>query len=93
MDKEDSTITIPEGGMSIDTGAIAKGYITDILVKYLREKDIASAIIDLGGNLYLFGSKPDGSEWNVGIRNPFGFQGDYLGTVLVKDISVVTSGI
>ena len=50
-------------------------------------------MLNLGGNLYLYGSKPDNSLWTVGIRDPFGSQGDYLGTVAVKDMSVVTSGI
>lgn len=93
FNQEDNTVTIPRGGMQIDTGAIAKGFITDRLVMYLKGKKVASAILNLGGNLYLYGSKQDGSAWNIGIRNPFGFQGDYLGTVSIKNMSVVTSGI
>jgi thiamine biosynthesis lipoprotein len=93
MDRENSTVFLADNGMSLDTGAIAKGYITDLLVTYLREKDINSALINLGGNLYLYGSKIDGSPWNIGIRNPFGLKGEYFGTVSVKNISIVTSGI
>lgn len=92
LDSENKTISIPNG-TSLDMGAIAKGFITDKLVSVLREKNVSSALLNLGGNLYLHGSKPDGSLWTVGIRNPFGLQGDYIGTVLVKDMSVVTSGI
>ncbi|NLY17431.1 MAG: FAD:protein FMN transferase [Clostridiaceae bacterium] len=93
LDKENNTISIPDTTMQIDTGAIAKGYITDRLVMYLNEKKVDSAILNLGGNLYLYGRKKDGSLWKVGIRDPFGLQGEYLGTVSVENLSVVTSGI
>ena len=93
LDKENITVTLSKSGILIDTGAIAKGYITDRLVMYLKEKKVDSAILNLGGNLYLFGSKKDGSAWNIGIRNPFGYQGDYIGTISIKNLSVVTSGI
>ncbi len=93
IDVEKNTLSIPDEGMSLDMGAIAKGYITDKLVKILQEDGIQSALLNLGGNLYLYGSKPDGALWNIGIRNPYGLQGEYIGTVMVKDMSVVTSGI
>ena len=92
LNKENRTVSVADG-MSIDTGGIAKGFITDRLMSILREKNIDSALLNLGGNLYLHGTKPDGSLWNVGIRNPYGLQGDYIGIVSVKDISIVTSGI
>lgn len=92
MDSQNHTISVAEG-MSIDTGAIAKGFITDKLVYILQEGNADSALLNLGGNLYLYSSKPDGSLWTVGIRDPFGSQGDYLGTISVRDMSVVTSGI
>jgi len=92
INRENGAISVADG-MSLDTGAIAKGFITDKLVSVLNEKKIDSALLNLGGNLYLHGSKPDGSFWTVGIRDPFGLQGDYIGTVSVKDMSIVTSGI
>lgn len=92
MDNQNKSVSIAED-MSLDTGAIAKGFVTDKLVGILHEKNVKSALLNLGGNLYLYGSKPDNSLWTVGIRDPFGSQGDYLGTVAVKDMSVVTSGI
>lgn len=86
------SVSVAEG-MSLDTGAIAKGFITDRLVSVLRERKIESALLNLGGNLYLYGTKPDGSDWTIGIRDPFGLQGDYMATVSLKDTSIVTSGI
>ena len=87
---EGTTVTLPDG-MGIDLGAIAKGFIADRIAGYLREKGVASAIIDLGGNIYALGSKPDGSYWRVGIWQPFG-DGE-ADVVETSDASVVTSGV
>lgn len=92
LDKEHTAVSVADG-MSIDAGGIAKGFITDRLVSVLHEKNVQSALLNLGGNLYLYGTKPDGSSWNIGIRDPFGQQGDYIATVSLKDTSIVTSGI
>nr|WP_275450135.1 FAD:protein FMN transferase [Thermoclostridium stercorarium] len=92
LNRENMSVSVAEG-MSLDTGAIAKGFITDRLVSVLRERKIESALLNLGGNLYLYGTKPDGSDWTIGIRDPFGLQGDYMATVSLKDTSIVTSGI
>ena len=78
-------------GMGIDLGAIAKGFIADKMAAYLRQQGVNSAIIDLGGNVYALGSKPDGSGWRVGIRKPF--SDDQADIVTVSDASVVTSGV
>jgi len=88
-----NTLFLSEQGMTLDLGAIAKGFITDRLVEYLPQTKIRSAMLNLGGNLYLYGSKPDGSLWNIGIRNPYGSKGEYIGIIKVKNMSVVTSGI
>ncbi|MCR5430006.1 MAG: FAD:protein FMN transferase [Eubacterium sp.] len=76
---------------SIDLGAIAKGYVTDKLVDLLNNSNIESAIIDLGGNVYAYGSK-EGKPFKIGIKKPFG-NGEYSAIVNVKDKSVITSGI
>ncbi|HEY8500906.1 MAG TPA: FAD:protein FMN transferase, partial [Clostridia bacterium] len=93
VNSDNNTMLLAEQGMSIDLGAIAKGFIADRLVEYLSETKVRSAMLNLGGNLYLYGSKPDGSLWQIGIRNPYGSQGEYIGIIKVKDMSVVTSGI
>lgn len=85
-----STVTVPDG-MGIDLGAIAKGFIADKIAHYLRKNNVTSAVIDLGGNVYALGSKPDGRSWRIGIRKPF--EDGEADVVEVADSSVVTSGI
>lgn len=75
----------------IDLGAVAKGYTGDAVMEIMRAHQIASAIINLGGNVQTRGSKPDGSAWTVGITDPSA-PDSLLGTVSVTDKAVITSG-
>lgn len=83
------TLTLPEY-MEVDFGAVAKGYTGDLLVETLKEYGVTSGIINLGGNVALVGSRPDGTPWRVGIRNPYG-EGN-IGTLEASDSHIVTSG-
>lgn len=85
-------ITLPKG-MGIDLGAIAKGYITDRVAEYLKNQNVTSAVIDFGGNVYALGSKPDGSNWKIGIQKPFADNSEQSKVVEVSNSSVVTSGV
>ena len=87
---EGNNVTLPDG-MGIDLGAIAKGFTADKIADYLRGKGVTSAVIDLGGNVLTIGSKPDGSDWRVGIQQPFGQSS--IDVVEVSGQSVVTSGV
>lgn len=86
-------IIFENGDTKIDLGAIAKGYIADKVKEYLMKQDIKSAIIDLGGNVLCIGEKPGGENYKVGIREPFAEEQDKLGYVLLKNASVVSSGV
>lgn len=77
--------------MMIDFGAVAKGFASDEAVKILKSYGIDSAILDLGGNIVALGAKPDGTEWNVGIKNPWDGENPVAG-IKIKNQCVVTSG-
>jgi len=87
LDKEKSTVTLTEEGMSINLGAVAKGYAADRVADILKKRNVTDAIVDLGGNIYALGE-----EKNIGIQTPFEARGNYFTTCKVKDESVVTSG-
>ncbi len=89
---ENKEIRLKEKDMELDLGGIVKGFAVDEIVKILKEENIKSAMIDLGGDLYAYGEKPDGSPWNIGIQNPDIELRDYMGILSVKNKSIVTSG-
>lgn len=93
LNEEKGTAYLPEKGMAVDLGGIAKGYIADRVTEYLEEQGAPGGIVDLGGNIRVFGKKPDGSLFRVGIQNPFEERGIYLGIVELEEGSFVTSGI
>ena len=84
-------VTLGEN-QQIDLGGIAKGYTGQKLTELFKSYDISSALVSLGGNIQAIGTKPDGSSWKVGIRDPKGGQQDYIGVLSVKDEAVITSG-
>jgi thiamine biosynthesis lipoprotein len=88
-----NTLTFDSADTMIDLGGIAKGYISAKLKEYLVDQGCMSGLINLGGNVSVIGSKPDGSDWTVGIQTPFDDRGTVLTTVSVSDTSVISSGI
>ena len=92
LDADAMTVYLPEPGMGIDVGGIAKGYAADEAARMLREAGVESALLDFGGNILTVGRKPDGSDWRIGIQVPDSSRGDYIGIADVVDKAVVTSG-
>lgn len=86
---QENQLTVPNG-MELDLGAVGKGYAADLVSNILREYGVESAILSLGGNIHTIGSRPDGSDWRIGIRAPW--ENGNLGVLEVSDTAIVTSG-
>jgi thiamine biosynthesis lipoprotein len=93
MDPKRLTVRLATPGMRLDLGAIAKGYSADEIAAICQRHRVKAAVIDLGGNVLVFGAKKDGSPWRVGVQDPKSDRGDYLGLVTGKSMTLVTSGI
>ena len=90
--KEKANFVTLGADQQIDFGGIAKGYTGQKLAELFQEYGVSSALVSLGGNIQAIGTKPDGSSWKVGIRDPKGGQQDYIGVLSVENQAVVTSG-
>jgi FAD:protein FMN transferase len=87
------TVFLVRKGMSLDFGGIAKGFTADELVSILQKHKIKRAVIDLGGNIYVYGKKKDGGLWKVGVKNPADVSGDPALIIGLSNSTVVTSGV
>ncbi|QUG75335.1 FAD:protein FMN transferase [Erwinia sp. E602] len=92
LDPAARSVFLPQAGMEIDLGAIAKGYIADVVRDYLRQQGVVDALINLGGNVQTLGNSA-GQPWGIGLRRPYGGEGEPIGVVSVSGKSVVTSGV
>ena len=88
----DRSVYLAHEGMSIDLGAIAKGYAGDAAAEIVRDHGVRHAILDLGGNIVTIGGRPDGTDWRIGVRNPIVGESGYIGVLSIQDKAVVTSG-
>lgn len=87
----DSTVSLKKDKMIIDLGGISKGYAVDRAVEILKEEGIKAGIVDAGGDLKVFGKKPDEKEWVIGIRDPER-NGKIIRKFLIDEGAVATSG-
>ncbi len=78
-------------GMQIDLGSVAKGYTGDVIASILRDGGVASALLNLGGNVHAIGAKQDGTPWRIAVANPFAPESNLLQLEIV-DKAVITSG-
>jgi thiamine biosynthesis lipoprotein len=92
LDAEAHTVFLDESHVRIGLGGIAKGYAVDKAAKVLLDAGMTSFYVQAGGDLYTRGTKPDGSPWQAGIRDPRGPDGDYFAMMPVVDHAFSTAG-
>jgi thiamine biosynthesis lipoprotein len=93
IDREAGTAFLRRPGQALDLGAIAKGYAADQAVSAAKKAGVRRAIIDLGGNVFAWGERREGEAWRIGVQDPRKERGASLGTLQVKNKSIVTSGV
>jgi thiamine biosynthesis lipoprotein len=93
IDRDRGTVFLRRPGMAIDLGAIAKGYAADEAVALIKKAGLSRGIVDLGGNIFALGGREGDRPWRIGVQDPGRERGGYLGILLVRDKSVVTSGV
>lgn len=91
IDHSDATIFLPDKGMVLELGGIAKGYIVDRAAAVLKSLNVKRAFINAGGDITLIGSRPDGQGWKIGVRHPRDDK-SIIAALSVSDSAVVTSG-
>jgi thiamine biosynthesis lipoprotein len=94
LDAEKRTVFLSQPGMTLDLGGIAKGYAADEAVKIIEKHRIRAALIDLGGNIFVYGMRSGKKSWRIGVQDPLGERDQGLGIIEVEgSATFVTSGV
>lgn len=92
INKRLGTIFLPVSGMLLDFGGIAKGYIAQRVIDYLKTSGIQQALADAGGDIVMSGAPLNQKGWLVGVNVPETTD-DLLNKKLqLSNCSVATSG-
>ncbi len=92
---KDGKVIKSDPGIRFDFNAIAQGHSVDLVSEFLESKNIDSYLVDIGGEIYAKGSKPDGVKWRVGIEKPALNSNDARSiqqVIEIKDKGLATSG-
>jgi thiamine biosynthesis lipoprotein len=93
IDEEAGTVYISDPDMSLDVGAIGKGYATECAAEMLIGRGVTSYVLNIGGNIRAIGEKVTGDGWVTGITNPNKLSEEsFIAKVSIKNTSLVTSG-
>ncbi len=93
IDTENNTVFLADPEMTLDVGAIAKGYAVEKVAKHLESKGVTNFLLNVGGNVRTIGMA-DTEKWKVGIENPdtSNEEKPYIEYLEVAGESIVTSG-
>ncbi len=81
--------TLPVG-MTLDPGGIGKGLAADVLAALAMERGAIGVLVEMGGDVRITGTPPDGDQWRIGIEDPF-VEGRTIARVNLVDGAVATS--
>ncbi|MBO4562342.1 MAG: FAD:protein FMN transferase [Clostridia bacterium] len=88
---EGNTVLLRDPEMSLDVGAIAKGYAADRVAEKLGEMGV-SFMLNCGGAVLTNGKKPGGEDWIAGIADPAAAGEGFAAKVAVDSAALSTSG-
>ena len=93
IDEAKGTVRITDPEASIDVGALGKGYATEKAAEYLEADGAKGYVLNVGGNIRIIGTKPDGSGWVTGVRDPLDPDNNFILRLNLADTACVTSGV
>ena len=91
----DDKVVKANPNMTLDFNAVAQGYTTDLIGEFLESKGIFNYLVDVGGEIFARGTKPNGEQWTIGIEKPaenYDSERSVQIKINLKDKGIVTSG-
>lgn len=92
-DKKEKTVFLADSLMTLDVGAVAKGYAIEKVAEHLEKNGVSGYLINVGGNVRAVGKKADKTLWTVGVENPDKTSSKaYVSQEVLRDEAIATSG-
>lgn len=92
LNDNSSSVRYDREGVTLEFGAIGKGYAVENVVEILKDYEIESALIHGGtSTIYGLGAPPDQEAWQIAIQRPNGAEGESLTTVFLRDCALSVS--
>lgn len=88
----EETVYLRREGQALDFGGIAKGAACSLAEDIYEKEGIDSAVLSIGGNIYVKGKKPDGMPFRIGFRDPAMDENSYLASFSMEDMVLAVSG-
>jgi thiamine biosynthesis lipoprotein len=76
----------------VDLSSIAKGFGVDVVAGILTKYQVDGYLVEIGGELSVFGNKMDGSAWRVAIEQPDVNDREVQQVIAPGDMAIATSG-
>ncbi len=85
-------IKLMQPGMLLDLGGIAKGYVAQKIIDYLKSMGVRSSLVDAGGDLVASDAPPNSNGWHVGVNIPESTDKLLPRYLSIRNKAVATSG-
>ncbi len=92
IDEQACTVRLLDEHAAIDVGAVGKGYATEQAARWLEGQGATAYVLNIGGNIRILGTRPDGTGWKTAVKDPEAPDSAYAATLDLTDTSCVTSG-
>ena len=80
----------------LDCSAIAKGYGSDVVARFLQQQGVKNFMVEIGGEVVTSGVNPQRLPWRIGVTKPtddtLSVKGEIQSVLNVTDLAMATSG-
>lgn len=92
LDADNFTVYFEKAGLSLDLGALGKGYAVERAIEIIRANEITSALLHGGtSSIYALGAPPDSDAWTIAIQRPYTEEEDHIAQVSLRDAALSVS--
>ena len=93
---KDDRIVKQSPDIMLDCSAIAKGYGSDVVARFLQQQGVKNFMVEIGGEVVTSGVNPQRLPWRIGVTKPtddtLSIKGEIQSVLNVTDLAMATSG-